>query len=125
MPENREYVTSAGERGSINISEDVIALIAAGETLSVEGVASLISTPGKEIIDIIGRKGAPRGVKINIDGNSVEIDVFIMIELGRSVNETGETVQRAVKEAVESSVGIEASAVNVHVCGISLKNRKQ
>ncbi|MDR2665057.1 MAG: Asp23/Gls24 family envelope stress response protein [Oscillospiraceae bacterium] len=125
MPENREYVTCAGERGSINISEDVIALIAAGETLAVEGVASLVSSPGKEIIDIIGRKGAPRGVKINIDGKSVAIDVFIMIELGRSVNDTGGAVQRAVKEAVESSVGLEATVVNVHVCGISLKKHKQ
>jgi uncharacterized alkaline shock family protein YloU len=124
MPENREYVTSAGERGSINISEDVIALIAGGEAVAAEGVAALVSSPGKEIIDIIGRKGASRGVRIVVGETSVEIDVYIMVELGRSVNETGEKVQRAIKEAVESSVGIEVTAVNVHVCGISLKGKK-
>lgn len=125
VSDSKEYVTSAGEYGSINISEDVIALIAGRQALSVEGVASLFSTPGKEIIDIIGKKGVTRGVRIVIDGRQVEIDVFIITEFGRPVGDTGEAVQLAVKNGVESSVGLAVSAVNVHVCGIALKGRKQ
>jgi uncharacterized alkaline shock family protein YloU len=125
VSDSKEYVTSAGEYGSINISEDVIALIAGRQALSVEGVASLFSTPGKEIIDIIGKKGVTRGVRIGIDDRQVEIDVFIITEFGRPVGDTGEAVQRAVKNGVESSVGLTVSAVNVHVCGIALKGRKQ
>jgi uncharacterized alkaline shock family protein YloU len=125
MADGREYVTSAGEYGSINISEDVIALIAGNETLSVDGVASLFSAHGKEIADIIGKKGAPRGVKIIIDEKSVGIDVFILAEFGKPVSEIGGNVQRAVKEAVESAAGLTVSAVNVHICGIALKGRKQ
>ncbi|MDR2357050.1 MAG: Asp23/Gls24 family envelope stress response protein [Oscillospiraceae bacterium] len=125
MSDSREYVTSAGEHGSINISEDVIALIAGSAALSIDGVASLFSAHGKEIAGVINKKGAARGVKIGIDGKRVEIDVFILAEIGKSVSEIGGNIQRAVKEAVESAAGPDVSAVNVHICGVSLKGRKQ
>ncbi|MDR1589806.1 MAG: Asp23/Gls24 family envelope stress response protein [Oscillospiraceae bacterium] len=125
MSDSREYVTSAGEYGSINISEDVIALIAGNEALSVDGVAALFSSHGKEIADIISKRGAARGVKIIIDDKSVAIDVFILVALGRPVSGIGGDVQRAVKDAVESAAGLSVSAVNVHICGVALKSRKQ
>jgi uncharacterized alkaline shock family protein YloU len=124
MPENREYITSRGEHGSVNISEDVVAFIAGNAAMNVDGVDSLFSSPGKEIADIIGKKGRGKGVRIRLEDRSVEVDVFILAEMDKLISEVGAAVQSAVVNAVESSVGIGVSAVNVHVCGIAIKGRK-
>ena len=41
MADNKEYYTLPGDKGNINISEDVIASVAANAARDVDGVASL------------------------------------------------------------------------------------
>jgi len=124
MGEQKEYIRNSDEKGSINISEDVVAIIAASAAMEVEGVHSLYYSHGKEITHLIGRKGFARGVKLLIDGDSVEIDVHIVVEMGYSVGEAGAAVQKAVISAVEGAVGAKVSAVNVHVSGVVLRKTR-
>jgi len=121
MADNRGYIRNADERGSVNISEEVISIITAVAAVDVEGVRGLFASPGKEINKIIGRKALSRGVKLCVDGDNVTIDVYVMVEMGVPVNEVGLQVQRAVISAVESTAGIKVNAVNVHICGISIR----
>ena len=62
MAEN--YIARADERGSINISEDVIAVMVGAAVHEVEGVAGLSNTIGSELADFIGRKSVTKGVKV-------------------------------------------------------------
>jgi uncharacterized alkaline shock family protein YloU len=121
MGENKGYIRNTDEKGSVNISEDVIAVIAAAATADVEGVHGLYAAHGKEITQVTGKKKLTKGVKISADGDRLTIDVQIMAEMGACVNEVGAEVQNAVINAVEAAAGITVAAVNVHVCGISLK----
>ena len=125
MGESKGYVRNTDEKGSINISEDVIAVIVAAATLEVEGVQGLFYAYGKEISNMISKKGLSKGVKLMIDEDNVTIDIYIMTEMGYSVNEIGVEIQRGVMSAVESAVGVTVKAVNVHICGISLKKTKK
>jgi len=124
MGESKEYIRSSDDRGSINISEDVVVVVAAAAAVDVEGVHGLFLAPGKELTNMVGKKGLSKGVKFSIDGDDIAIDIFILVELGFSVSEVGAEVQKAVMSAVEAAVGATVSAVNVHICGISLKKQK-
>ena len=120
MGENRDYIVYSEEKGTINISEDVAAVVAANAALDTEGVASLATSLSKDIAEFLGKKSVSKGVKITIEENSLKADIYIMVDLGYSVNKVATSVQEAVSTAVESTLGIPASAVNVHVCGIAL-----
>jgi uncharacterized alkaline shock family protein YloU len=124
MGEQKGYIKNSDEKGSINISEDVVAIIAAAAAAEVEGVQGLFFPHGRELTQMIGRRGMSRGVRLNIDGDKVIIDVYVMVEMGHSVSEVGVEIQGAVASAVEAAVGITVSAVNIHICGVALKKNK-
>ena len=125
MAESKGYIKSSDDKGSINICQNVVAVIAAAAAVDVEGVHGLYQSPGKEITTVSSKKGLSRGVRIGIDGDIVTADVYFIAKLGHSVSEVGAAVQRAVVSAIEEAVGVKVSTVNVHICGVSLKKIKQ
>ena len=120
MSDNRDYIVRPGEKGNINISEDVVAAIAAGAAKETDGVASLTSSVGKEIAELLGKKSVPKGVRITVDGSTVTVDVCIIVNYGSPVGTVGESVQQNVASAVEGMTGFSVAAVNVHVCGVAM-----
>ena len=124
MAESKGYLKSADERGSINISQDVVAVIAAAAAVDVDGVYGLYQSSGRELTTVSGKKGISKGIRIQIDGDDVAVDVNFIAEMGYSVSEVGETVQKAVKSSIEEAVGAKVSAVNINICGVSLKKAK-
>jgi uncharacterized alkaline shock family protein YloU len=121
MGENRDYITYPEEKGSINISEEVVAIIAGSAALEVEGVAGLYSSPGRDIAELLGKKSLARGVKIHMEDRTISADIYIMAAMGCAVNEVGAAIQNAVATAIESTTGLNVEAVNVHICGIAMK----
>ena len=124
MADSKEYIKSSDEKGSINISEDVVAVIAAAAAVEVEGVQGLFHAYGKDLTNML-KKGLSRGIKLSIDDTGVAIDVYIMTEMSYSVSEVGEQVQKKVMSAVEAAVGATVKAVNVHICGVALKKKEK
>ena len=119
MAENKQYVTQTQENGSVMISEDVITTIVAHAVEEVEGVVGLNSKPGADIIDMIGKKGWGKGLKITIgDEDALTVDCNINVAYGQSVVSVANAVQEAVTNALESMAGVQIAAVNVNVCGI-------
>ena len=121
MSENKGYIRNNDERGSVSISEEVIAVIAAVAAVDVEGVHGLFASPGKVLTKMIGRKGLSKGVKLHNENDDISLDVDVIAEMGVAVNDVGAEVQKAVISAVESAVGVTVNEVNVRICGISLK----
>jgi len=124
MPESKGYLKSSDDKGSINICQNVVAVIAAAAVVDNDGVYGLYQSPGRELTTVSGKKGISKGVRINISEDNITVDVYYIANLGYAVNEVGEAVQKAVKTAIEEAVGVTVSAVNVHVCGVSLKKAK-
>ena len=125
MAENKGYIRTSDEKGSINICQSVIAVIAAAAAVDIDGVYGLYQSPGKELTTVSSKRGISRGVRIHIDGDDITVDVYFIAELGFSVSEIGAQVQKAVMSAIEEAVGAKVSTVNVHICGVSLKKAKQ
>lgn len=119
MAENKLYVTQVQENGTVLISEDVIATIVAHAVEEVEGVVGLNVKPGADIIEMIGKKGWGKGLKINIgEEDALDVDCNINVAYGHSVVTVAKAVQDAVVTALESMAGVNIASINVNVCGI-------
>jgi len=112
MNESRDYITHPDELGTIQISEDVLAAIAANAAAEVEGVGGLLTVPGT-------KRSAAKGVRLSLKGEESVIDIFLMVKYGQAIPEVAGRVQTAVSGAVEAMAGFSATAVNVHVGGVS------
>lgn len=119
MGENREYVTRSDEKGSINISEDVISIIAAAAIQEVPGVDGAPNTFGNDIAGFLGKKSTSRVVKIRIDEETIVVDAYIMVHYGFVISDVAKDVQNTVINSVEAMTGLTVPEVNVHVCGIT------
>lgn len=117
MAEN--YITKIEEKGTINISEDVIVNIVRSAAIEVDGVAGFANTAGAEIAEFIGFKTMSKGVKIQLNGDKNVIDTLINVKYGSNIVSVAEKVQSRILEAVEAGTGIENVEVNVHVTGIA------
>ena len=124
MGEQKGYIKNSDEKGSINISEEVVTVIAASAAVEVEGVHGLFYSHGKELTHMLGKRGFARGVQLSIEGDEITVDVHLVAEMGYSVSEVGASVQKAVMSAIEDTVGAKVNAVNVNICGVSLKKSR-
>ena len=120
MGENKDYLSAIREKGSVHISEEVIASIAALAATEVEGVCGLSANLGSDIAEMLGKKNLGRGVKITIHGDTVSVDCYVVALFGYSVIDIAKNVQERVTTAVESMTGAKVSGVNVDICGITL-----
>ena len=116
MPDN--YISISAEKGNINVSEEVIAVIAGAAISEIDGVAGLSNTVGSEIYDFIGRKSVTKGIKVSFAGNTVTIDATIMVRFGVTIATIAGKVQSAVANSIEAMTGM-SPVVNVRVAGIS------
>ena len=117
MGEN--YICCQAEKGSINISEEVITGVVKTAVEEVEGVAGLSYTAGAEIAELIGLKTVNKGVKVQFVDEKIIIDVIINVVYGCNIVQIAREVQERVMSLVQASTGIEHAEVNVHVSGIS------
>lgn len=109
----KEYVVRPDEKGSINISEDVVAAIAVSAAMEVDGV-------GEFSPNAAGRKkNAVKGVKLTIDGNNVVVDLQIMVKYGLPIPTVAQNVQEAVFNAIESMTELKVRQVNVRINGVA------
>lgn len=118
MPET--YFTINDEKGSIHISEDVIAAITGDALSEMEGIASLSNTAGTDLGELIGLKSASKGIRVSFEDSAINIDVTVMLRFGENITATCRKAQDAVALAVESITGVKP-AVNIRVAGISFE----
>ncbi len=117
MPEN--YISITGEKGSVNISDNVIAVIASAAAAEVDGIAGLSNSVGSELYESIGKKTISRGVNVSFDNGGISVDVIVMVRYGWSISRVASDAQSAVASAVSSMTGISPS-VNIHVSGVAI-----
>ena len=120
MGENKDYLSAVLENGSVHISGEVIAAIAAMAATEVEGVCGLNGNLGSNIAEMLGRKSLGKGIRLSLAGDVIAIDCFVVAAYGYSVVEIARNVQEKVSTAVESMTGQPVLCVNVDICGVTL-----
>lgn len=134
--EEKEYVGEVSEveaseanveiATNLNISEDVIGIIAGLAASEVEGIAGMTLGFVDGINQILGgNKKYSKGVKITLDGKKVTIDLFVNVTYGVRIPDIAWAAQNAVKSAVENMTGLEVVAVNINVQGITFDKKSE
>ena len=122
MGDNKEYLTQKDELGNIMISEDVLSVIAAAAATEVEGVAGLYGG-AKELGELLGIKNQTRGVHIQLNEQSVCVELSISVKYGFTVVDVARAVQDAVYNNIEGMTGLKAEYVNVNVGGVAFERK--
>lgn len=111
---------------NLNISEDVIGIIAGLAASEVEGIAGMTLGFVDGINQILGsNKKYSKGVKIELDGKKVTVDLYVNVTYGVKIPDVAWAAQNAVKSAVETMTGLEVSAVNINVQGITFDKKEE
>lgn len=125
MADSKAYWTSDGDQGSVRISEDVIASIAAIAASEVPGVGNLYSGIGTNVAEFLGKKNLSKGVKVEFQGDVVEIEISFLAEFGYHIREVSKQVQEAVRVSIESMTGMRTGAVNINIGGLALATQEK
>lgn len=121
MAEHKEYWQMSEEDGSIRISEEVIASIAAFAASETEGVVGLYAGRTSEIVSFLSKKNLSKGVRIELcDDDAVKVDVSFIALYGQNICEVAKQVQQNIKSAIDSMTGLHVLEIMVHVGGVSM-----
>lgn len=108
------------ENEGIQISNDVVAVIAGVAVSEVPGVSGMAGGFAGGITEVLsGKKNLAKGIKVDIDQETVKIDVNIIVEYGSRIPDVAFEIQNRVKKAVEGMTGLQVEEVNVHVQGVN------
>ncbi len=111
----------AKENGTINISDEVISIIASRAAEEVNGVAGMaVNTLSGGFAELLGKKDLSKGVKVDVNETEVAIDLSIIVEYGAKIPDVAWELQGKVKNDVESMTGMTVTAVNVTVDDVVL-----
>lgn len=102
--------------GKIQISNDIIQLIAAKAALKVEGVAYLVDYAGFK--RRIGDHLAAHAVTLEITRQNVACEVRIVMDYDYSALEIARAVQLSIKEDIKVMTGLNVISVDVEIVDI-------
>ena len=111
---------------NLTISEDVIGIIAGLAAAEVEGVSGMTLGFVDGINQILGsNKKYSKGVKIELEGNEVVIDLYVIVKYGVKIPDVAFSIQNSVKSSVEAMTGLKVKAVNINVQGVTFEKEKE
>ena len=116
------YVLQEDESiGSVQIADEVVAMIASLAATEVEGVSSMAGNITNELISKVGVKSLTKGVKVQVTGNNVRVDLSLSLEYGYNIPGTSSKVQEKVKNAIDNMTGLTVTYVNIRFVNVSME----
>lgn len=122
MDSNNNITISSEENniGTVQIADDVVAMIASLGASEVDGVSAMSGNITNELMAKVGMKKLTKGVKVNIMNNVVTVDLAIILEYGFNIPNTCKKVQEKVKAAIETMTGLEVADVNIRIASVKV-----
>ena len=111
------------ESGQITYANEVIATIVSVATTEVEGISGIAGSGA--ISGILAKGTTPRGVKVDMDGENVDVDVSVTVDYGMPIQKVGRNAQENVRKSIESMTGLHVEKVDLHVVGVSFEKENQ
>ena len=123
MAESKNFVINVGGTDGVNISEEVVGIIAGLGAVEVEGVDSLAGNLTAETISRAGAGKLAKAVKV-VDNEPGKIIVRMAINMkyGYEIPKVSGLVQEKVKQAVETMTGLEVTAVDIRIATVSVSS---
>ena len=110
--------------GTVQIADEVVAIIAGLAATEVDGVASMGGNITNELVGKLGMKSLSKGVKVEVLEGVVSVRLALNIKCGYSIPDTSQKVQEKVKAAIENMTGLEVADVNVSIADVVLEQSR-
>ncbi len=106
--------------GTVKIADDVVAMIAGIAATEIDGVTAMVGNISNELMSKMGMKTLTKGVRVDIYGKEVRVELAVNMEYGFNVISTANKVQERVKNSIENMTGLEVRDVNVRIAAIRM-----
>lgn len=100
--------------GAVRIARRVLRTVVEQAALGVHGVTRT-ATVRNGWPHLLGRPLPQHGVSLAVHGETVSIDIYLIVDPGVSMVDVGTHVQEAVGAAVEHILGMGVSEINVYI----------
>lgn len=120
MAEYKNTVDNEEALGRLEVTDDVIAIIAGLAAVEVEGVFSMSGGITGGIADVLGIRNLSKGIRVESKEEKIYIDIYIIAEFGARIPEVAWNIQERVKNKVENMTGMRVMEANIHVQGINI-----
>lgn len=125
MADDRQnFSIKSDEAGEVSVASDVVAIIAGLAATEVEGVSSMAGNITNELVSKLGMKNLSKGVKVDVSGSTVGVDLALNIAYGYGIPEVSEKVQDKVKATIENMTGLTVKGVNIRIASVDMDNSK-
>ena len=111
------------DNGQITYANEVISTIVSVATTEVEGISGIVGA--SSISGILAKGKTPRGVRVDMNGQDVNVDVSVTVDYGMPIQKVGRSAQENVRKSIESMTGLHVEKVDLHVVGVSFEKENQ
>ena len=106
---------------NVNVTEEVIAIIAGLAATEVDGVNALAGNLTNGMISKAGANRLSKGVRVAANAaDDLVVKLSLVLDYGFEIPAVCEQVQEKVKTAVENMTGMKVSDIEVHIATVSV-----
>jgi len=110
--------------GKVIIAPGVLVTIAKLTTLSTPGVVRMSPGWPDSMGRLLRRRGPGDGVKIEVEDNTVSVDLYVVVEQHVNMLKLSQEIQSEVSRAIHDMVGMEVKEVNIHIQDVEVPLRE-
>ena len=104
---------------TVQISEEVIASIAAMRMKDIKGVYAVGSGMRNGIMEKLGWEDLAKGVTVEVLEDGVIVDVVITVNFDKKIMEVSKEIQDKIQTTIKDMTDMDVIAVNVRVAGVN------
>ncbi len=109
-------------RGQIEIHDDVLAETAGFAALECYGIVGMASPTLRDgVAQLLSRDKLRKGVTVHSLGDSVKVDLYVVIEHGTNLGQVSHNLSNRVRYVLETMAGVKVDEIDVHVQGIKIR----
>ncbi len=123
MDENRDILSSEDNYGRIDVSKDVIAIIAGLATGEVDGVVGITYQVKSGTYALVQKDNFAKGIDIKVSDDGVSVSINLMTDYEKGIYSVAKEVQKKVKEMIEKMTGKKVQRVDINVTGVKIKEK--
>lgn len=106
----------SNDLGTITIPDTVLSMVAGNAALECYGIVAMASKKASDgIVELLGGENLRRGVRLGIEDDVVNVDLYIIVEYGISIAEVARTIVETVKYRLETETGVKVGKINISI----------
>lgn len=113
------------ELGKVKIHHEAISTIAGHAVSAIPGVLKMSGSIVENIAEKLGKKAPDKGIRTEILGEEVKIDVSVVVRYGTKIPEIAWQIQKNVRKQIEEMTGLHVTSVNVNIEGVELTKEER